>query len=507
MRPWERTGDLILQSVDRSLLKTAQAAPDHSSLREDLGAMSWPMAVAWIGIHLSRALANAHRCGVIHRDVKPANVLLSAEGVPKLADFNVSFSGSAGRAGAASNFGGSIGYMAPEHLRAISATAVSAPEEVGPRADLYSLAILLWELWQGRRPFDTGGRPASWTEAVGQQLESRGAVDSLTCRSDDALARLLENTLRETLAFVPADRIGSGAELEARLMLALHPEAAKLFDPQPESWQGWLSRRSPWLVTAMIILLPNAIAGVYGFFYNKLDTLGGLKSRLEAIPGRFEVIERTFLVLSTCINAVAFPLGVFLVVVYTRRVVEGLKSTSRGIAADDGDLSSALELPHRAAIIGGLIWCLAAVLYPIILWRLFPEFSRREISHFFLSHVICGGVAAIYPFFGISVYAVTVLYPQMVRSKLSDPKFDDRVGVTARRCERYLLLACLVPLLGATLLLISDDDAEHVMLFAIAATMLGLFAAFSAYRFILKQFTVMSPVLSGKKELSVPGSL
>ncbi|MCS7469795.1 serine/threonine protein kinase [Stieleria sp. ICT_E10.1] len=492
-RPWDRSGEMILQAVDRSLLKTAQAVPERSALREALRTMSWPMAVAWVGIQLSRALESAHRRGVMHRDVKPANVLLSAEGVPKLADFNVSFSGSAGRAGAASSFGGSIGYMAPEHLRAISATTFSAVEEVGPKADLYSLAILLWELWQGRRPFESEGRPKSWTDAVEQQLTARSSLSAPSSQSEDALARLLEKILRQTLAFDPNDRIGSGAEMEARLILALHPDAAQLFDPEPESWQGWLSRQSPWWVAATMILVPNAIAGLYGFFYNNKDTL-------EALFKEVEGLETTFITLVLCINSVAYPLAVVLAIYYTSRVVKGLESTSAGNEATEEDLSSALELAHRAAVIGGMLWCLAAVLYPSILSYMHSEFSRREVGHFFLSHVICGGVAAIYPFFGLSIYAISVLYPRMVRSKLKDPNFDQHVATLVRRCERYLLLACLVPLLGATLLLVSNEAAKHVMLIAIAATGLGLFAAFSAYRYILRQCSVLAPVLSSKQD-------
>lgn len=492
-RPWERSGELILQSVDRSLLKTAQAVPERSTLREELCKMSWPMAVAWVGIHLSRALENAHGREVMHRDVKPANVLLSAEGVPKLADFNVSFAGSAGRAGAANSFGGSIGYMAPEHLRAISATALSAAEEVGPRADLYSLAVLLWELWQGRRPFETEGQPASWTEAVAQQLEARSTIGKPATHGEDALSRLLEKILRQTLSYVPEDRVGSGAELEARLILALHPEAAQLFDPEPESWHGWLSRQSPWWVAAITILVPNVIAGVFGYFYNERESLGLLMAKVDGL-------RTTFATSVLCINSVAFPLAVILAIYFTRRVVEGLESTSQGNEPTEEDLWSTLQLAHRAAVIGGLLWCAAAVLYPCILSYFHPEFSRREVGHFFLSHVICGGVAAIYPFFGLSVYAISVWYPRMVRSKLKDPNFDPRVEGFVHRCERYLLLACLVPLMGATLLLISNEEAKLVMLIAIAATGLGLFAAFSAYRYIVHQCQVLAPVLSDRKD-------
>lgn len=103
----------------------------------------------------------------------------------------------------------------------------------------------------------------------------------------------------------------------------------------------------------------------------------------------------------------------------------------------------------------------------------------------------------------MSVYAISVLYPRMVRTKLQDPNFDARVKKLVRRCERYLLLACLVPLMGAVLLLVTNEAAKDVMLFAIAASGLGLFAAFSAYRYILHQCTVMTPVLSSKKDAAL----
>jgi eukaryotic-like serine/threonine-protein kinase len=85
-------GRLLLGSIDDQMLAAAQLVPDQSVTRDWIAGASWPQLVAWLGVQVCRALQEAHSRGIIHRDVKPANVLLTAEGIPKLADFNVSFS-------------------------------------------------------------------------------------------------------------------------------------------------------------------------------------------------------------------------------------------------------------------------------------------------------------------------------------------------------------------------------------------------------------------------------
>ena len=84
------SGQVLLDAVDRQLLRAAQVVPERSSVREWLAETPWPTVVAWIGIQLSRALADAHSRDVLHRDVKPANVLLSCRSDSKACRFSMS---------------------------------------------------------------------------------------------------------------------------------------------------------------------------------------------------------------------------------------------------------------------------------------------------------------------------------------------------------------------------------------------------------------------------------
>lgn len=479
---------IMLDTVDRNLLRNAQAVPDRSSVRDWISMAEWPTVVAWIGMQLARALDVAHSRGVLHRDVKPANVLLSAEGTPKLADFNVSFAGAAGRAGAATSFGGSIGYMSPEHLRAISARCLEQPEEVGETADLYSLAVLLWELWQGRRPFATTGGASSWGEAIAQQLDSRELPLIEPTRSNTASERVLEKTLREALSYEPSDRPQSGAKMAARLRLALHPEAAGLFDPGDYSLGSLLPRISPWLVAGIAILLPNIAAGVFNYLYNHQEILD---------PKMLEGLNQ----IALCVNSVAYPLAVPVMIWYSWGMVRGIKMANRGQRVLSKDIDEAVDLGHHAAVIGGTFWLAAGMIYPLALWSMYSEFTTTQATHFFVSLLICGGVAMIYPFFGLSVLATLVYYPHLVRESMQDESFDERRRQIVKRSEVYLLFAAIVPLLGAALLISSDSQSRGFMLTAIGAGVMGLIASFLAFRLIADRWDRMAEVLSTRNAM------
>ncbi|MFZ5890704.1 MAG: protein kinase domain-containing protein [Myxococcota bacterium] len=97
-----------------------------------------------VALDLCDALARCHRLGIVHRDLKPSNILLTEDGTPKLTDFGVAYVQAERRLTHSSTLVGTAEYLSPEALRG---------DEVDPRADIWALGIVLFEMLTLRRPF------------------------------------------------------------------------------------------------------------------------------------------------------------------------------------------------------------------------------------------------------------------------------------------------------------------------------------------------------------------
>ncbi|MEM6472241.1 MAG: serine/threonine-protein kinase [Planctomycetota bacterium] len=465
------SGELLLDCVDQNLLRSAQQTPERSSLRRWLRHTTWPSVVAWIGVQLADALDHAHRQGILHRDIKPANVLITSEGIPRLADFNVSFSATTTHQGAAESLGGSPAYMAPEHLRAAGAKYPESGDAVGVQSDLFSLAVLLWELWVGRRPFRDGDGAGSWSEILDNQLRSRStppAAHQPELRLPSSPAdRVLESVLRQGLDYDPAKRFRTSRQMTARLRIAMHPEVAELFDPPADSFRHHLLSMSPYWVMGLCILVPNIVAGIFNYLYNENQIIAKYS---EVTPTIRDVFDR----LALAINLVAFPLGCFLSIHFTRPIVRGLeRSRSRG-RAKSSELASLLLLGTRAAWIGCLLWMIAGLCYSGTLYYLIPSFDTLAALHFFASLLICGGIAAVYPFFPLTWLATKIYYPFYQRQHLIDRSFSKRATFVRKNGQLFLFAAAAIPFLGLLLLLSRDVVVKGTMLATVISGLIGL---------------------------------
>ena len=213
---------------------------------EQRGAMLAEIA-ACIGALMSDALAAAHAAGVIHRDVKPANVLIAPGGRLLLADFGVARleteDSLVTRSGALL---GTPAYMSPEQATGETATA---------RSDLYSLGATLYQLATGGLPY--AGPPAK----VMSMIASGGLVAPVrrrpSCGAD--LSRLIERLMAVDPAARPASALAIAGELRALAAAGGLGDATEELAAYFEDPERFLRSRTPTVVTALVAAARTAV--------------------------------------------------------------------------------------------------------------------------------------------------------------------------------------------------------------------------------------------------------
>ena len=163
-----------------------------------------PAEAARLASQVAEALGAAHERGIVHRDIKPQNVLLDEAGDAKVADFGIAVAASRTSTSGTNQVFGTATYMSPEQAMG---------EQVGPASDLYSLGVVLYEMLTGSVPFEAEGALATAMKHVTEQPLSPRDRDPSVPEAMDALVMGL-------LAKNPEDRYQSAAHLAEDLRRA-----------------------------------------------------------------------------------------------------------------------------------------------------------------------------------------------------------------------------------------------------------------------------------------------
>ncbi|MDV3132530.1 serine/threonine-protein kinase [Mycobacterium sp. 29Ha] len=476
------SGQALLDAVDVALESRGESRPTESTARAELATLSWPETVAWLGKRLAEALHYANSRGVLHRDIKPANVLLAPDGTPKLADFNISFARNLSGASPFTYFGGSLSYMSPEQLMATRPGHVHDAANLDTRSDIYSLAVMLWELLTGRKPFDDSAAQAARAESA-ELVGDTTALDlMLSTRAEGitsaALAALpsdcptaLRRVLLKALSADRDQRWTSGAELAEQLQLCLDPQARDLVDPPERSWR---LRLRPYFLPIAVpaVVIPNALAAAYTIHHNQLLIVSKLS----------EQGQDRFMLLTTLLNLLVWPLGIVLAVYSIRYVIFVPRRLRRGPAPPADALARArhdcLVASERVVFVVIGLWVLSGVTFALTLQFVAGGMPGRSAIHFVGSHAVGGAMAIAYPFFLLTFYIVRSIYPELIAQGQTDARDAEQLRALSRRLSRYLAIAASVPLLAimAVSFLTAPEIAEIIV--PIRVVCLGGIAAF-----------------------------
>jgi serine/threonine protein kinase len=173
-----------------------------AEILRDQGHLDVDQAVEIIG-QSCRGLDYAHRHGVVHRDVKPGNLLVSDSDVVKLADFGIARATDQSSITQVGSVLGTAAYLSPEQARG---------EEAGPRADIYSLGVVTYQLLSGRLPYEA----TSLSElALKQQRELPPPLGDLNDRVSPELAEAVASALSIEQEDRPPDALTFGETLRS----------------------------------------------------------------------------------------------------------------------------------------------------------------------------------------------------------------------------------------------------------------------------------------------------
>ncbi len=213
---------------------------EGDSLRGVIKEKELPLeGIIGLATQICEGLSKAHQAGVIHRDVKPSNIVIDADGRPKLLDFGLAAIQGTDKLTKTGSTLGTIGYMSPEQIQV---------KEVDQRSDLFSFGVVLYEMIAGRLPFKGENEAATMNSVLNDTPEPLSRYKS-------GVSGELERIVSKLLEKDPSLRYQSAAGVVSdlkRLMVEATPTAEK---PRKDWWNRFV------VIGALLVLI--VVAGYW----------------------------------------------------------------------------------------------------------------------------------------------------------------------------------------------------------------------------------------------------
>jgi serine/threonine protein kinase len=479
------TGRDFLAALDRINQHEEEFRPIALQEREVLAAGDFYQAVCWIGSRLAHALEFAHQNGVLHRDIKPANILLNAYGRPFLADFNLATSCFLAQEG---TIGGTLPYMAPEHLRAFSSKQLDDLLEVDQRSDLYSLGVVLFEFATGQKPY-----------AAETLLDDpRPPIASLTSLQP-TMPLCLDQVICKCLAVAPDERFQTATELyEALENCRRQIQALQQLPPRPAG-TAFLHHR-PFLAMLILSLVPNLIGSGVNVAYNFIHIVNHLSPVQKTV---FHIVVLGY-------NVFAYPILVGITCYLLRQAHRDWMRIQRREPLDTDFLNrfqKRLSFLSTWSILGPCFgWLPGGIIFPLVIHFGAEPLSWDTFIHFFISFFLSGLIAVTYCYLGTQYVVLRVLSPKLAGPFILCTRNSEAMAQrqTLRRLALFQVLSGVIPLVGALLMIVSGpavygDFGFRLLLAAlIVLGMIGFTLAMQITRYLTQVLAIMSSTLPAR---------
>lgn len=495
-RPRDKwSGQAFLDAIDEL---TVNAPPFHPAAlrdRDTLARADYIQAACWLMTRLAEALDYAHSRKVLHRDIKPANILVNQYGRPLLADFNLAFQTLADEESQEEIFGGTLAYMAPEHLDAFCGIPGARLDAVAERSDIYSLGLVLYELLTGARAFDMPVECAGRKEILVMAEERRKGAPSPS-EINPEIPDYVERVVKCCLMPEPGDRYSSARVLARSLDGCLELRRIERELPAP----GHLTRlaeRRPFAMLVAFAVFPHVLGSILNISYNQLHIVNDLSTRQQEAFAR--------LVLGY--NLVVYPICLYWCYRLVRPVWQAwwAGDSEQASCFEPGWVRRrALALPLWAVALACVGWLPGCFVFALGISYLAEPVGPELYLRFMVSSALSGLIALTYSFFGIEYVVLRVLYTRLwpdvreIRNTIAD-----EIRPHEGRLRLFEFLAGVIPLIGAVLMILGPDASfdRSFRLLLTALIILGM-VGFGVAVWIDQALSAALAVLKGQRTRS-----